>query len=74
MVIATAEIDFGATYGMCVETGCTFPNLVWRSTRLACDPNRKFPVLEYIKQHYIPVAHFGDKVIYKFSPTAQASY
>ncbi len=73
IVIAPQAEDFQATYGMCAETGCTFPSLVWRSSRLACEPGRKFPVLEYIKQHYTPVAHFGDKVIYRLGPTLRAS-
>lgn len=64
LIIANAAPDFGATYGMCVETGCTFPAIVWRSKRLACEPDRKFPVLEYIKTHYAPVARVGEKVIY----------
>jgi hypothetical protein len=64
LVIANAGADFQATYGLCMNTGCTFPALVWRSSRLACDPSRTFPVLEYIRSHYQQVARFGEKVIY----------
>ena len=73
LVIASALPDFGATYGMCSETGCMFPELVWRPTRLACEPEKKFPVLEFIKTNYTPAIQFGDKVIYTVRPTLRAS-
>jgi hypothetical protein len=69
LVIADLKPDFGASYGLCAETGCMFPALVWRSKRLACDPGRNFPVLEFIKQNYAPVARFGEKTIYAQKPT-----
>ena len=64
LVIANEGETFQATYGLCMNTGCSFPSLVWRSSRLACDPSRTFPVLDYIRQHYREVAQFGGKVIY----------
>lgn len=64
LVIANEGATFQATYGLCTNTGCTFPALVWRSSRLACDPSRTFPVLDYIRSHYQEVARFGEKVIY----------
>jgi hypothetical protein len=64
LIIAASQADFEATYGLCAETGCMFPKLVWRPTRLACEPDRKFPVLEFIKLNYAPVARFGEKTIY----------
>jgi hypothetical protein len=64
LVIANALPDFGATYGMCVETGCMLPALVWRSSRLACEPGRKFPVLEFIKENYSRREIIGEKTIY----------
>jgi hypothetical protein len=64
LVIANEGATFQATYGLCMNTGCTFPSLVWRSTRLACDPSRTFPVLDYIRSHYQQAAQFGEKVIY----------
>jgi hypothetical protein len=72
LVIANQQPDSGAEYGLCTETGCMFPMPVWRPTRLACDPNRKFPVLEFIKQNYAPVARIGQKTIYvpKANPSA----
>jgi hypothetical protein len=73
LVIANDSPDSGAEYGLCVETGCMFPALVWRSTRLACDPNRKFPVLEFIKENYAPVARFGKKTIYQQKPNLSAA-
>jgi hypothetical protein len=72
LVIADSKPDFGATYGLCAETGCIFPALVWRSTRLACDPGRNFPVLEFIKQNYAPVARLGEKTIYAQKPAQKA--
>ncbi len=63
-VIANQGSDFQATYGLCLHTGCTFPSIVWRSSRLACDTAQTFPVLDYIRTHYQPTAKFGDKVIY----------
>ena len=64
LVIANEGADFQATYGLCMNTGCTFPALVWRSSRLACDPSHAFPVLDYISTHYQEVARFGEKIIY----------
>jgi hypothetical protein len=64
LVIANDGPTFQATYGLCMNTGCVFPALVWRSTRLACDPSQTFPVLNYIRSHYEPAARFGEKVIY----------
>jgi len=64
LVIANSGQDFQAAYGLCLNTGCSFPKLVWRSTTLACDPTKTFPVLEYIRSHYKQVAQFGEKVIY----------
>ncbi len=64
LVIANDGPTFQATYGICMNTACAFPALVWRSTSLACDPSRTFPVLDYIQSHYQQVARFGDKVIY----------
>ena len=64
LVIANEGENFQATYGLCMNTGCSFPSLVWRSSRLACDPARTFPVLDYIRGHYREVAHFGEKVVY----------
>jgi hypothetical protein len=72
LVIGNDSPDSGAEYGLCAETGCMFPAIVWRSTRLACDPNRKFPVLEYIKQNYTPVARLGKKTIYEQKPRLSA--
>lgn len=64
IIIASEGPNFGATYGICMNTGCTFPALVWRSTRPACDASVSFPVLEYVRQNYIPQASFSDKIIY----------
>lgn len=64
-VIANAGANFGAEYGICMNTACPFPNLVWRSSRLACDPQHETPVLNYVRQHYIARAQFGEKVIYE---------
>jgi hypothetical protein len=64
IVIANDGPNFQASYGLCLNTACTFPRLVWRSNRLACDPSQSFPVLDYIRSHYRPAAHFGQKVIY----------
>jgi hypothetical protein len=64
LIIADPTPDFGAAYGLCVKTGCMFPEAKWRSSRLACEPDRRFPVLEYIKAHYVPVARVGEKTIY----------
>jgi len=64
LIIASAGANFGATYGICMNTGCTFPALVWRSTRPACDATRAFPVLDYVRQNYEPSASFGDKIVY----------
>jgi hypothetical protein len=64
LVIANDGPTFQATYGLCMNTGCVFPAVVWRSTRLACDPSQSFPVLNYIRSHYEPAARFGEKVIY----------
>jgi hypothetical protein len=74
LVIADAKPDFGAAYGLCAETGCTFPSLVWRSRQLACDPSRTFPVLEFIRDHYAPVTRFGDKTVYRRKPGLQAAF
>ncbi len=64
LVIASAGANFGATYGICMNTGCTFPVLVWRSHRPACEASVAFPVLDYVRQNYHPLARFGDKIIY----------
>jgi hypothetical protein len=64
LVIANMGEDFQASYGLCLKTGCTCPSLVWRSNRLACDPARTFPILEYVRAHYEPRIHIGEKVIY----------
>jgi hypothetical protein len=64
LVIARDQPDTNAEYGLCTETGCMFPALVWRPTRLACDPGQKFPVLEFIKRNYRQVARLGDMTIY----------
>ena len=64
LVIATDAPNYDATYGICMNTGCVFPALVWRSARPACDSAVSFPVLDFIRQHYRPVTSFGDKVIY----------
>ena len=64
LVIANEGPAFQATYGLCTNTACAFPALVWRSTRLACDPSFTFPVLDYIRSHYQEAARFGQKVIY----------
>lgn len=64
LVIANEGSTFQATYGLCMNTGCSFPAVVWRSSRLACDPSRTFPVLDYIRSQYKEVARFGEKVIY----------
>jgi hypothetical protein len=64
-LIIAGESSYSATeYGICAETGCMFPQLVWRPTRLACDPGRVFPVIDFIKQNYEPVARFGDISVY----------
>jgi hypothetical protein len=72
LIIAENKPDFGATYGLCAETGCMFPALVWRSTRLACEPGRNFPVLDYIRNNYAPIVRFGDKTIYAEKPGLRA--
>lgn len=64
IVIATTEPGFGATYGICMNTGCPFPSIVFCSSRSACNPGRSFPVLNYIAQHYSPVVAFGSRVVY----------
>jgi len=64
IVIASEGANFGATYGICMSTGCMFPALVWRSTRPACDASIAFPVLDYVRQNYTVGATFGDKIIY----------
>lgn len=49
----------GAHYGTCCPCACTFPHLVWRSHKLACDPNHHFEALDYVLSHYAAAAHFG---------------
>lgn len=71
LVIANEGATFQATYGLCMNTGCSFPALVWRSSRLACDPSRAFPVLDFIRSHYKQVARFGEKVIYLREPIGE---
>ena len=73
LVIASDMADFGATYGMCVETGCMFPELVWRPTRLACEVGKTFPVLDFIKMHYTPAIHLGDKIVYTADSSLRAA-
>jgi hypothetical protein len=64
-VVANADSGFGAQYGICQNTGCSFPRLVWRSEKLACDSQHHFPVLEFIQRNYREAARFGEKVIYE---------
>lgn len=64
LIVANAGDDFGATYGICMNTGCTFPHFVWHSTKPACNAAVTFPALDYIRQNYAPLASFGDKIIY----------
>ena len=59
LVFAVNTPNLGAIYGVCALTACTFPRLVWRSDRLACDPNQGFEVLDYVRAHYQPRARFG---------------
>jgi hypothetical protein len=64
IVIAPMEPGFGATYGICMDTGCPFPAFVFRSSTPACTPGKAFPVLSYIAQHYTPVAAIGSRIVY----------
>ncbi len=64
IVVANGGENFQATYGICMNTGCTFPSFVWRSKRLACNPLVEFPMFDYIRRNYEARASFGDKVVY----------
>ncbi len=65
LIIANDQPNFNVTFGVLAPTRCTFPRLVWRPDQLAYDPAEVFPVVDYIQSHYVPVAQFGDIVIYR---------
>lgn len=62
LVLGLDSTNLGSVYGVCCRCACTFPNLVWRSKRLACDPEQHFEALDFVMSHYTVVAHFGNFV------------
>jgi hypothetical protein len=63
LIIASMEPNLGILLGVPDRSACTFPRFVWRSTRCACDPDKRTPLLAYIGRHYRSLAVVGSKQI-----------
>ncbi len=58
LVIASTAPRLGSQYGICAPVACTFPNLVWRSTRLACEPQITPAAIAFVLSRYSEVIRF----------------
>jgi hypothetical protein len=63
LIIASMEPNLGILMGVPDRSGCTFPRLVWRATRCACDPDKRTPLQDYIERHYRLLTALGSKQI-----------
>ena len=63
LIIASMEPHFGILSGVPDRSACTFPRFVWRSTRCACDPDRRIPLQGFIERHYRLLAVLGSRQI-----------
>jgi 4-amino-4-deoxy-L-arabinose transferase-like glycosyltransferase len=63
LIIALAGPNLGMLWGVPDRSACTFPRLVWRSNRCACDPDKSIPLEVYIERHYSLLVGFGTKEI-----------
>jgi hypothetical protein len=63
LIITSMGPKFGILVGVPDRSACTFPRLVWRSTRCACDPDRRIPLEGFIERHYRSLGVVGSKQI-----------